>query len=176
MGGVIQSGLGEWNDTGSGQNAPAEEVNRKAQVTAHFLKGVSTVKKLGAIDLKCDKIFLSLFMGASITSCFVCWLLWKCFICKTKKTQHHEPKYSIPLTALSSRHWEHLQGGVLSFLVSVKQVVCDRYGPKNCKESILFELWPLLVYIGFCSFLRCLWDWVSCRVRMELISSSWLVL
>lgn len=62
--------------------------------------------------------------------------------------------------------------------MSVKRVVCGKYGPKNCSESILM-LCPLLIYSGFCSFLRSLWGWgmsVPCGARTEFIFSSWLFL
>lgn len=88
MGWDILSGLGEWSNTGSGQNAEIEGLNRKAQVTAYFLKGVSAVKKLGATDLKHDMIFLSPSTGASIKSCFVCWFLKMCSICKNKNQKN----------------------------------------------------------------------------------------
>lgn len=65
----------EWVRGMKWQNAATEGLNRKAQVTAHFLKRVSAAKKLGAIDLKHDMIFLSPSTGASIKSHFVCWWL-----------------------------------------------------------------------------------------------------
>lgn len=104
LGGDILHRLGEWNGTGSGQNAHTEGLNRKALVAAHFLRGVSAVKKLGATDVQRDMIFLSPSTGACIKSCFVCCLLWMHLICKNKTKNPPQTRYSVPLTAPSPGH------------------------------------------------------------------------
>lgn len=93
----------EWIRGMKWQNTAIEGLNRKAQVTAHFLKGVSGVAKkykIGATALKHDMIFLSPSTGPSIKFSFVCCLLWMCLICKTKKP-HHELEH---ILSPSPRH------------------------------------------------------------------------